>query len=399
MEAKRPSPTLPPISNSITMPSFDSPLSFPCGARMPNRFALAPMTNTQSHEDGRLSDDEYRWLTMRAQGGFGMVMTCASHVQAVGQGFPGQLGIFSDLHTEGHRHLAAGIQAHGSLALVQLHHAGMRSPEALIGTQPVCSSAVEEGKIKARGLSAEEVQALIRDFIAAALRAKSAGYDGVEVHGAHGYILTQFLSAQYNKRTDAYGGPFENRSRIVVEILDGIREACGPDFLLGLRLSPERFGMDLDEVKAFCLQLDADQRVDFLDISLWDYRKTAEAESASQSQSSAENDAADDTEAPQTLLDQFRELDFGYAKWTVAGKIHNGQDVADVLDADVDFVSIGRSGILHHDFPQRAMADPGFKATEPPVSEAYLQAEGLGPAFVRYMSRWPDFVAKADAKA
>ena len=87
----------------------NTPVTFQCGAVMLNRFMLAPMTNTQSHEDGTLSKDEYQWLTMRAKGGFGLIMTCASHVQFIGKGFPGQLGIYNDTHIEGHRRLAAGI--------------------------------------------------------------------------------------------------------------------------------------------------------------------------------------------------------------------------------------------------------------------------------------------------
>ena len=106
-------------------------IEFACGKRMKNCFMLAPLTNCQSHEDGTLSDNEFHWLTMRAKGQFGMTMTCAAHVQAVGQGFPGQLGIFSDRHLEGHKRLAAAIQAEHSLAVAQLHHAGMRSPSIL----------------------------------------------------------------------------------------------------------------------------------------------------------------------------------------------------------------------------------------------------------------------------
>ena len=119
-------------------------IEFACGKRMKNGFMLAPLTNCQSHEDGTLSEDEFHWLTMRAKGQFGMTMTCAAHVQAVGQGFPGQLGIFSDHHIQGHKCLAAAIQSEQSLAVVQLHHAGMRSPSQLIGTEPVCPSADEE---------------------------------------------------------------------------------------------------------------------------------------------------------------------------------------------------------------------------------------------------------------
>ena len=83
------------------MKNLNDQIKFPCGLTMKNRFMLAPLTNTQSHENGKLSDDEYNWLTMRAKGNFGLTMSCASHVQAIGKGFPGQLGIFGDEHIEG----------------------------------------------------------------------------------------------------------------------------------------------------------------------------------------------------------------------------------------------------------------------------------------------------------
>ncbi|WP_033960767.1 NADH:flavin oxidoreductase [Psychroserpens jangbogonensis] len=356
--------------------SADNPLTFSCGATMSNRFMLAPMTNCQSHVDGTLSDDEYNWLTMRAKGGFGLTMTCASHVQAVGKGFPGQLGIFSDIHIEGHKRLAAGIKAQGSLAVVQLHHAGMRSPEDIIEGQCVSASNIE--KYKTRGLSLAEVQQLKVDFITAAIRAQKSGYDGVEVHGAHGYILTQFLSSDINSRTDDYGGCLENRARLLFEITNGIRQACGPKFLLGVRLSPERFGMQLQEVKTICQRFIDEGQIDFLDVSLWDCFKMPEEEAYQD----------------QTLLEHFTSLDYKNIKLTVAGKINSGNDVQKILDAKVDFVSIGRSGILHHDFPKQVIANPNFEPTPTPVTKDYLHNEGLSDKFVTYMKRWPDFVAE-----
>jgi 2,4-dienoyl-CoA reductase-like NADH-dependent reductase (Old Yellow Enzyme family) len=341
---------------------------------MKNRFMLAPLTNQQSHEDGRLSEAEFNWLTKRAKGQFGLVMTCASHVQPQGKGFSGQLGIFSDDHIEGHQKLAARIQSYGSLAVVQLHHAGMRSPEALIQQAPVCPSANE--KHGARALSLAEVKQLRDDFIAAAVRARRSGYDGVEVHGAHGYILTQFLSSEINRRTDEYGGSLGNRSRLLFEIVDGIRDACGPAFLLGVRLSPERFGMDLPEVKAVCQRLVEEGRIDFLDISLWDSFKMPEDEALQN----------------QSLLAHFTHLDFQQVKLTVAGKIRTGSDVREILAAGVDFVTVGRAAILHHDFPRRVMENPDFVPTSIPVSEEYLRQEGLGEAFIQYMKRWDGFV-------
>src|SRR3954471_20446655 len=118
---------------------------------MPNRFMLAPLTNQQSHVDGRLSEEEFHWLTMRAKGGFGLTMTCAAHVQRVGQGFPGQMGIFGDEHLAGLTRLAAAIKAENSVAVAQLHHAGMRSPADLIGEAPHCPS--DNDEFKARGLT------------------------------------------------------------------------------------------------------------------------------------------------------------------------------------------------------------------------------------------------------
>lgn len=342
---------------------------------MKNRFMLAPLTNQQSHEDGQLSDDELHWLTMRAKGQFGLVMTCASHVQEVGKGFPGQLGIFSDALVEGHKRLTKSIKAHGSLAVIQLHHAGMRSPMDVIGQAPVSASAME--KHEARALTLEEVRQLRDDFINAAIRAKKCGYDGVEVHGAHGYIITQFLSKEINQRTDEYGGSLENRSRLLFEVVDGIRKLCGEEFLLGVRISPERFGMELSEAKEISQRLLNEGKIDFLDVSLWDCFKMPE-ETHHQNQS---------------LLAHFTSLDRKNVKLTVAGKIRTGQDVKKILDAGVDFVTIGRSAILHHDFPEKVMKDPDFVPVEIPVSKDYLLKEGLGEAFVDYMGKWPGFVA------
>ncbi|MEE4659422.1 MAG: NADH:flavin oxidoreductase, partial [Halieaceae bacterium] len=247
------------------MSDLFTPLRFACGAEMKNRFMLAPMTNQQSHDDGRLSEDEYRWLVMRAEGGFGATMTCASHVQAIGKGFPGQLGCFADEHLPGLARLAQGIKQHDSLALLQLHHAGMRSPQEQIGEAPVCPSA--DADTGARALTLAEVEQVRDDFIAAALRAEQAGFDGVELHGAHGYLLGQFLSPGINQREDAYGGSAGNRARLVHEIIAGVRAQCRPDFMLGLRLSAEGFDLQLEEMRALAAQLCRQQAIDFLDMS------------------------------------------------------------------------------------------------------------------------------------
>jgi 2,4-dienoyl-CoA reductase-like NADH-dependent reductase (Old Yellow Enzyme family) len=357
------------------MTNLFEPLTFSHGPAMKNRFMLAPMTNQQSHPDGRLSDDERRWLVMRAAGGFGLTMTCASHVQAMGQGFPGQLGIFSDDHVEGLTGLAAAIKAEGSLAVVQLHHAGARSPAALIGGQPVCPS--DDPESGARALTGNEVEQLIADFITAAARAQRCGFDGVEVHGAHGYVLAQFLSPTWNRRTDAYGGSADNRARIVVEILDGIRARCGDSFSLGLRLSPERFGLRLPDIVELAQRVMLSGVIDYLDMSLWDYAKRPEQERFRE----------------RLLRDYFLELDRGDTRLGVAGKIDSAAAARACIGDGFDFVSIGRAAIVHHDFVQRIAVEPDFAMSALPVTVERLRKEGLGPAFIDYMRRWEGFVA------
>jgi 2,4-dienoyl-CoA reductase-like NADH-dependent reductase (Old Yellow Enzyme family) len=357
------------------MSSLFEPVRFQRGPAMANRFVLAPLTNSQSHADGTLSEAEQHWLTLRADGGFGMVMTCAAHVQAAGQGFPGQLGIFGDRHLPGLTGLAEALNARGAVSVVQLHHAGMRSPAELIGEAPHCPSVNEE--FGARALTEAEVEQVVEDFVAAAVRAERAGFHGVELHGAHGYLLCQFLSAETNRREDDWGGSLEGRARIVFEIVRGIRARCGADFLLGVRLSPERFGMELGEVLEVAQRLIDTGDVDFLDLSLWDCFKEPELP-AYQGRS---------------LLSWFMDLERRAVKLGPAGKIRTAADAQRVLDAGADFVVLGRAAILHHDYPARLAADPAFLPAELPVTAAWLEREGLSPPFVNYMRNWKGFVA------
>ena len=357
-----------------SMKMLNEKITFLSGHQMKNRFMLAPLTNTQSHEDGVLSDDEYYWLTKRAQGGFGITMSCASHVQDVGKGFPGQLGIFDDKHIKGLTKLTTEIKEHDSLAIAQLHHAGMRSPEELIDTQPVCPS--DDSNTGARALTFDEVIQLRNDFISAAVRAQKSGYQGVEIHGAHGYILSQFLSSEINRRMDDYGGSIENRSRIIFESVEGVRNECGKDFILGVRLSPEGFGLKLAEIKEVCESLIATKKIDFIDISLWDSFKEPNEEEHKQ----------------KSLLKHFTDIDFMETLLTVAGNIRTGKDVSKILESGVDFVTIGRGGILHHDFPKKVIEDPDFEPIKLPVSKQHLVNEGLSDKFIKYMQRWQGFI-------
>jgi 2,4-dienoyl-CoA reductase-like NADH-dependent reductase (Old Yellow Enzyme family) len=354
--------------------SLFEPLTFRRGPAMPNRFMLAPLTNLQSHPDGTLSDEEFRWLTMRATGGFGATMTCAAHVQARGQGFPGQLGVFGDQHIAGLSRLAAAITAAGSVSLLQLHHAGIRSPRDLIGETPVGPS--DDEATGARALTTDEVRGLIDDFVCAAVRAQRAGFAGVELHGAHGYIVCAFLSPELNRRTDQFGGDAAGRSLVLFDTLRKIREACGQEFIVGVRLSPERFGVVLPEIISVAQQLLTDERVDFVDMSLWDCFKKPE----------------DPNFGDRLLIEYFTGLQRNGTRLGVAGKLYSAADVTRVLQLGADFVLPGRAAILHHDFPRQVHNDPNFVAAQLPVSATYLRSQGLSDSFLNYMRTWKGFV-------
>ena len=382
----RPKPDLPAHRVSDTRPlrvigqtldvntPFDT-VSFSRGPTMANRFMLAPLTNQQSHDDGTLSAEEHRWLTMRAHGGFGMTMTAAAHVQEIGRAFPGQLGVCRDDHIPALAKMADEIRSTGSLAIVQLHHGGNRVPQALNNMTPVCPS--DDPETGARSLSTDEVEQLRDDFVAAAVRSEAAGYDGVQLHGAHGYIICQFLSSEINQRTDHYGGSLENRARLLFEIISGIREKCGADFHLSVRLSPERFGMVMNEIIEVYGWLVDSGDVDFIDMSLWDSFK----------------EPNEDEHKGRSLTEIFAELPRGDVRLGVAGKIHEPADVQRVIDTGVDIAILGRVAILHHDYPNLLRNNADFAPRHIPVSAQTLAEEGLSGTFIKYMSTWKGFVS------
>ncbi len=289
------------------MTDASSPLDLLRGPGWSNRLAVAPLTNKQSHSDGTLGDDERRWLVARAHGGFGLVMSCATYVAAEGQAWDGQLGISDDRHLAGLSRLADEVRAADAVSSVQLHHGGLRADPAVSGFPSVAPWANEAKGVRA--LTTAEVHAAVDAFVAAAGRAERAGFDGVEVHGAHGYLVGQFLDARHNVRTDGYGGSAEDRSRFLLEILEGIRQTTGPDFQLGLRLSPERFGIDLDEATALAARVMADGHLDYLDLSLWDAWKQPHG-----------------LEGDSLLLDHFAALPRHGVRLGYAGKILSAAD-------------------------------------------------------------------------
>ena len=302
-----------------------------------------------------------------------MVMTCAAHVQPSGKTFPGQMGIFSDKHIPGLRNIADTIRARGTISSVQLHHGGLRARPELGGIPEGPSNDAGTG---ATGLTIAEVEHLRDDFIAAALRAEKAGFDGVEVHGAFGWVLMQFLSPTFNRRTDRYGGGIENRARILFEVIDGIRQACQPDFQLGLRISMEQYGVSVSDARWVAARVLKEGVIDYLDLAVWDYQKIA----------------TDEPFKGRTLLSIFTDLPRGSVRLGASGHVMSAKQAVEVLEAGCDFVMLGKAAVLDPSFPENANTDADYSAPALPVTADWLRRSGLSEPFINYMRTWNGFV-------
>ena len=330
------------------------------------------MTNKQSHADGSLSDDELRWLCSRAEGGFGVVMTCAAHVAKDGQGWPGELGVFDDALLPGLTTLASALRERGAVSMVQIFHGGLRADPAVSGAMPWSASSADG----VREATPDDLVRIVEQFAAAAVRAQRAGFDGVELHGAHGYLFTQFLSTEQNRRSDAYGGPLDNRARLLREALRAVRARVGPAFTVGVRLSPENFGnakgLDLDESVQTARWL-ADDGADFIHLSLWRALEPTAKRPA------------------EHALPIFRAALPADVRILAAGALWTRDDADRVIALGADGVALGRSAIVNRDWPLRAR-EHGWQPRRPPVTLADLRAEGLNDSFAGYMRSWKGFV-------
>jgi NADPH2 dehydrogenase len=174
-----------------------------------NRVVMPPMNMDDAGPDGIATTDVVEHYVARAEGGVGLVIVAASYVREDGRLSPHQLGISGDHQLEGLRRLAHSIKEHGAAAAIQIHHAGGVAKPDNIGGPPIAPSAGAFPNVP-RDLTTAEIHGLVEAFAAAAGRAKAVGFDAVELHGAHGFLLTQFLSPATNHRTDAYGGDLED---------------------------------------------------------------------------------------------------------------------------------------------------------------------------------------------
>ena len=201
-----------------------------------NRITMAPTVKFDyAGEDGMAADAHVEHYRKRAAGGAGLICVEATAVTPDGRFCRSHMGIWDDSQIPGQARIAEAIHSEGAAALVQLNHAGSGTfPEMGDSIGP---SDLQMGEKKVRGLSLEELHDIQDAFVQAAVRMKKAGYDGVQLHGCHGYLINAFMSPYTNLRNDEYGGKTENRAKFASEIIQKIRELCGPDFIISMRIA------------------------------------------------------------------------------------------------------------------------------------------------------------------
>ena len=219
---------------------------------IPNRIVMPPMTTRYANADGTVSDRMKQYYKARANGGAGLIIVEMACITRDHRGMARQLAIWEDRFIPGLKGLADTIHAAGSRVFLQLQHAGREAHFSGAANPALAPSSLGGGWHKGvpRELTIPEIHSIVKDFAAAALRAREAGFDGIEFHGAHIYLIQQFLSPLTNKRTDEYGGSVDNRARFAVDILRETRKRMGREFPISFRINGDDFiegGQTLDQ--------------------------------------------------------------------------------------------------------------------------------------------------------
>jgi len=221
------------------------------GMVLANRFVRSATWEAMATNDGACTPQLTDLMADLAKGGVGLIITGHTYISKEGQAGPRQLGVYKDELIPGLTEMTRAVHDNGGKIAMQLAHAGFYANSKLTGQISLAPSLVKGlSKSPKKEMSITDIRQVVRAFVQAAQRAKAAGFDGVQIHSAHGYLLSQFLSPIYNKRTDMYGGDIHNRARALIEILQAIRKETGPDYPVLVKLNSEDFaenGLSLED--------------------------------------------------------------------------------------------------------------------------------------------------------
>lgn len=239
------------------------------GMVLSNRFVRSATWEGMAADDGSVTPKLIATMLDLARGGVGLIISSHAYVRPDGQAGPWQIGIYTDELIPGLREMTTAVHDCGGRIVMQISHAGIFAPEKLTGQAPlVVSDNKEPGKTR-REITVQDIRELVAAFADGARRAKAAGFDGVQIHSAHGYLLSQFLSPVFNRRRDEYGGDIKNRSRILVEVYRAVREAVGEDYPVLIKMNCSDFvenGLSLEDSLQAARML-ADAGLDAIELS------------------------------------------------------------------------------------------------------------------------------------
>lgn len=329
------------------------PLTLIKGVTLRNRVVMSPMTTWASNDDATVSDEEIAYYQRRVQG-VGLVITGCTHVSPSGVGFTGEFGSDQDRFIPGLRRLASTAKSGGATAILQIFHAGNRALPDRVPGGDIVSASAGRGEahafaacdVPARALTETEILAIIADFGATTRRAIEAGFDGIELHGAHSFLLQCFFSPLYNRRTDRWGGSLENRLRFPVAVIQEVRRVIAAHadrpFILGYRVSPEESGEGGFRISDAYDMIDGviDAGVDYVHASLASVHDSKPI------------DATDDTTIAELIVRHVG----GRVPVIAAGQLRTPAQAADALAAGLSLVAVGQGLIMNPDWVQLAQA-------------------------------------------
>ncbi|RKQ34578.1 NADH-dependent flavin oxidoreductase [Oceanobacillus halophilus] len=328
------------------------PLHLPNGIELKNRIVMAPMTNYSSNsEDGTVTESEINYYNRRSKG-VSAVITAVANVTVGGKGFPGEIGVYSDEQIPGLSKLADGIKSQGAKAILQIFHAGRMSPADLVpngdvvGASDIPAVRGAAPGIVPRELTTEEVDEIIEAFGEATRRAIEAGFDGVEIHGANGYLIQQFFSPHSNRRSDRFGGDVEKRMTFPLAVIDKVqhvvKEYTKNPFIVGYRFSPEEPetpGITMGDTLKLVDVL-ADKKLDYLHVSLQDFWSKARREA----------------DTSKTRIKLLLEKINNRIPLIGVGSIYTADDAESAISTGVDLLALGRELVIDPEWVQKIEA-------------------------------------------
>ena len=316
---------------------------------IPNRLVVSPMVTDYCNQDGTATERYIAYHEAKAKGGWGLIITEDYAVDPSGKGFSCVAGLWNDSQIASHAELTRRVHQYKSKIFAQIYHCGRQTASAITGCQPLAPSPVPCPTMQElpKELPVDEIEKIVGQFGDTALRAKKAGFDGIEIHGAHGYLISEFMSPYSNKRTDEYGGHLLNRMRFPLKIVADIRAKCGKDFGVGFRISCDEFvpgGRTIEDTKAMAVFLE-DAGIDVLHVSAGVYASADKIVPASST--------------PHGWLAGYAEEVKKAVRVPVitVGRINDPFVAESILaSGKADFVAMGRASLADPEFPEKAKA-------------------------------------------